>query len=162
MIFPVTMASKSIHIIVPPCCWTLKMVLPVVSLVISRWNHVIPFTSGLTAAILIFVVGVARNIVKPETSERMCLCCPTDQCKPHENIIYISSGDPGGSFWPLLTLGNDVYGKSLGDGGLIDNTSCYMACQYRNERYLLLYGETISSWVYDIQTISSWAYVFVF
>jgi len=40
------------------------MVLSVGSLVIIRLNHVISFTSGLTAAILIFV-GVASNIVKP-------------------------------------------------------------------------------------------------
>jgi len=40
------------------------MVLSLGSLVISRLNYVILFTSGLTAPILI-VVGVASNIVKP-------------------------------------------------------------------------------------------------
>jgi len=40
------------------------MVLSVGSLVISCLNHVISFTSGLAAAILIFV-GVASNVVKP-------------------------------------------------------------------------------------------------
>ena len=53
LIFPVTLASKSIHsssIVL----LDLKMVWPVGSLVISRWNPDIPFTSGLTDAILDF------------------------------------------------------------------------------------------------------------
>jgi len=49
------------------------MVLSVGSLVLSRLNHVISFTSGLTAAILIFVI-VASIIVNPEKFEKICLC----------------------------------------------------------------------------------------
>jgi len=43
-----------------------------------RLNHVISFTSGMTAAILTRE-GVASNIVKPVKVERMCLCSLTDQ-----------------------------------------------------------------------------------
>jgi len=46
------------------------MVLCVGSLVISRLNHVISFTSGLTAAILIFV-DVTSNIVKLKISKNV-------------------------------------------------------------------------------------------
>jgi len=56
------------------------MVLSVGNLVISRLNHVISFTSGLTAAILIFV-GVASNIAKPAKISNNVLVFPHQSVK---------------------------------------------------------------------------------
>jgi len=80
-----SLLHRRIFALVPTCYWTSKKVLSVGSLVVSRLNHVISFTSGLPTAILIFI-GVASNIVRPEKLERMCLCSLTDRWKPHEKI----------------------------------------------------------------------------
>jgi len=64
-----------------------------------------------------YFCGVASNIVKPEKLERTCLYSLADQWKPHEKFL----SDPeiyGGRFNPP-PLGNDVYEKSLGNGGLM-------------------------------------------
>ena len=62
-----------------------KMLVAVGNLVISRSNHDILITSGLTAAILL-LVGVAWHFSVSETSELMCLWFPTDWWKPHRRI----------------------------------------------------------------------------
>ena len=60
------------------CCvaGSKKMGVAFGNLMMSRSIYDIPFTSGFTAAILIFV-GVAQNFSVLKTSERMCLCIST-------------------------------------------------------------------------------------
>jgi len=111
--FSQSLLHQRVFTLVTTCCWTSKKVLSVGSLVISCLNHVILFTSCVTAVIL-FYFGVASNIVKTEKLEGMSLCSLTDQWKPHDKIPICSRDlgrlvfRPGSSFepsnWPHLAL----------------------------------------------------------
>ena len=84
--------------------------------VLSRRDLVIPFTFGLTATILILCTGVAWNIVKPETQERMCLCSDRS-VKTARKISSPFQGFSGGRFDPLPLVRTYVR-KSLLNGRL--------------------------------------------
>ena len=97
---------RKVLTLVPPHGWTSKMMLPVGILIITHWNHVISFTSSLTAAILIFWawLGILWNL--KHQRECTCVLLPiSENCMENSNPFPRCSG--GCSFGPHTRTGKD-------------------------------------------------------